>query len=80
MRLSAFCGKAMRHTQTEAKVVLDISRRENKLKMFDIACGLFVGMIVVGTLFIMAKIMDFIVEIPRQLKRIADELERRNDG
>lgn len=45
--------------------------------MFEVVCFIFVAIIVLGLIFIAHLIFNFIYEVPRQLKRIADALEER---
>lgn len=49
--------------------------------MKEFVIFILVAIMVLTSLYVCITVWDFIVEIPRQLKRIADELERRNrDG
>lgn len=45
--------------------------------MFKVVCFIFVAIIVLGLIFVAFQVFNFIYEVPRQLKRIADALEER---
>lgn len=46
----------------------------------DIAIFIFFLMVIAIGAWIFTSAMNFITEVPKQLKRIADALERRTDG